>query len=65
MPDVNITDPLLEECIVKGYLVTHADGFEARLGPDRGRAEAYVRKHGATRIEPLFVKRPMPHPPGR
>lgn len=43
--------------VLKGYLVTHADGFEARLGPDRARAEVYLRQHRATLIEPLYVKR--------
>ena len=46
-----------EGFILKGYLVTHADGFEARLGPDRARAEAYLRQHRGTLIEPLFVFR--------
>jgi hypothetical protein len=46
-----------EGCILKGYLVTHADGFEARLGPDRARAEAYLRQHQGMLIEPLFVFR--------
>jgi hypothetical protein len=44
-------------CILKGYLVTHADGFEVRLGPDRSRAEAYLQQHGGIWIEPLFVFR--------
>ena len=52
-----ITHHLPEGCILKGYLVTHADGFEARLGPDRVRAEAYWRQHRGTLIEPLFVFR--------
>jgi len=52
-----IAHHLPEGCILKGYLVTHADGFEARLGPDRARAEAYLRQHLGTRIEPLFVFR--------
>lgn len=46
-----------EGYILKGYLVTHADGFEARLGPDRARAEAYLRQHQGMLIEPLFVLR--------
>ena len=43
--------------VLVGYLVTHADGFEARLAPDRTRAELYAAKSHAT-IEPMFVKRP-------
>lgn len=46
-----------EVLVLKGYLVTHADGFEARLGPDRARAEVYLRQHRATLIEPMFVRR--------
>jgi hypothetical protein len=57
MVGMSIADPLPAGCILKGYLVTHADGFEARLGPDRGRAEEYARKHAAIRVEPMFVKR--------
>jgi hypothetical protein len=47
--------PLAVDVLV-GYLVTQADGFEARLGPDRARAELYaVRNHA--RIEAMFVRR--------
>jgi hypothetical protein len=46
-----------------GYLVTHPDGFEARLGPDRARAEVYLRQHRAMLIEPMYVRRNLPtHP---
>jgi hypothetical protein len=43
--------------VIVGYLVTHGDGFEARLGADRARAEVYLRQHRAIRIEPMFVRR--------
>lgn len=43
--------------VLVGWLVTHSDGFEARLGPDRARAEVYLRQHRAVRIEPMFVFR--------
>ena len=43
--------------VLVGWLVTHDDGFEARLGPDRARAEVYVRQHRAVRIEGMFVWR--------
>lgn len=42
--------------VLVGYLVTHADGFEARLAPDRTRAELYAAKSHAT-LEPMYVKR--------
>ena len=49
--------------VLVGWLVTHDDGFEARLGTDRARAEVYVRQHHATRIEAMFVWRELPtHP---
>lgn len=43
--------------LLVGYLVTHADGYEARIGPDKTRAELYAARNHAT-IEPMFVKRP-------
>ena len=43
--------------VLVGYLVTHSDGFEARLAPDRTRAELYAIKSHAT-LEPMYVKRP-------
>ena len=43
--------------VLVGYLVTHADGFEARLAPDKTRAELYAAKSHAT-VEPMFVRRP-------
>ena len=42
--------------VVKGYLVTHPDGYEARLGPDLTRAEIYAAQQHGT-LEPLFVRR--------
>lgn len=42
--------------VIVGYLVTHEDGYEARLGPDRTRADLYAVRSRAT-IEPLFVRR--------
>ena len=42
--------------VLVSYLVTHADGYEARLGPDRTRAELYAARTRAT-IEPMFVRR--------
>lgn len=55
------TEPQTVDVMV-GYLITHSDGFEARLGPDKARAELYaVRNHA--RIEVLFVRRVLPtHP---
>ncbi len=43
--------------LVVGYLVTHADGYEARIGPDKTRAELNAARNHAT-IDPMFVKRP-------
>lgn len=54
---MSIAHHLPEGCILKGYLVTHTDGFEARLGPDWARAQVYLRQHRGTSIEPLFVYR--------
>ena len=45
--------------VLVGYLITHGDGFEARLGPDRTRAELYAAKSHAT-LEPMFVRRNAP-----
>lgn len=46
--------------ILVGYLVTHADGYQARLAPDLTRAELYAARQHAT-IEPMYVRRPA-HP---
>jgi hypothetical protein len=49
--------------VLVGWLVTHDDGFEARLGADLARAEVYVRQHRTVRIEAMFVWRELPtHP---
>lgn len=42
--------------VKKGYLITHRDGFEVRLGLDRTRADLYAEQNFA-RIEPLYVQR--------
>lgn len=42
--------------VLVGYLVTHADGFECRLAPDKARAELYAARNHAT-LEPMFVRR--------
>jgi hypothetical protein len=43
--------------VVKGWLVTLADGHECRLGPDETRAKLYAaQQHGTA--EPLYVRRP-------
>jgi hypothetical protein len=43
--------------VLKGYLVTLANGFESRLGPDKGRALTYAMQQRGSRVEPLFVER--------
>lgn len=45
--------------VLVGYLVTHPDGFEARVGPDRARAELYAVRNRAT-LEPMYVRRCAP-----
>lgn len=42
--------------VLKGYLVTHTDGYEVRIAPDRARAELYCVRNHAT-LEPLYVRR--------
>lgn len=42
--------------VLVGYLVTHPDGYEARLGPDRTRAELYAARNRAM-LKPMFVRR--------
>lgn len=44
--------------VIVGYLVTHGDGTVARLGPDRGYADRYLRTHGGVAVEEMFVRRP-------
>lgn len=48
--------------VVVGYLVTHADGYEARFGLDRARAELYASRNHAT-CEPMFIERPAESKP--
>ena len=55
--------PLEMVDVLVGYLATHADGFEARVGPDRARAEHYAAKQRAT-LEPMFVRRAAREYPG-
>ncbi len=43
--------------VIVGYLVTHGDGTVARLGPDRSYADRYLRTHGGTGIEEMYVRR--------
>lgn len=45
--------------VLVGYLATHADGYAARLSPDRARAEHYAWKQSAT-LESMYVRRPAP-----
>lgn len=52
-----------EVLVLKGFLVTHADGYEARIAPDRTRAELYAARNHAT-LEPLYVRRPIGTDPG-
>lgn len=48
--------------VLVGYLVIHADGFEARLGPDKTRADLYAIRNHAT-VEAMYVRRKLPtHP---
>ena len=49
-----MTEPAVE--VLVGYLVTHPDGYQVRLAPDRTRVELYAVRAHAT-IEPMFVKR--------
>lgn len=48
--------------VLVGYLVTHADGYEVRIAPDRTRAELYCARNHAT-LEPMFVRRKSAAPP--
>ena len=48
-----MSDPAL---VLVGYLVTHADGWQVRMAPDKARADLYAAKQHAV-IEPLFVLR--------
>lgn len=42
--------------ILVGFLATHQDGWEVRLGVDKTRAEIYAGKNRTT-LEPMFVFR--------
>ena len=46
----------MDDLHIVGYLVTHANGFEARLGPDRTNAELYAARNRGT-LEPMYVLR--------
>lgn len=52
MPERGLSDGL----VLVGYLVTHPDGYQVRLAPDRTRAELYAARQHAT-LEPMFVRR--------
>jgi hypothetical protein len=48
--------------VLVGWLATHADGTQARLGLDRAKANHYAATHHAT-LEAMFVWRDLPtHP---
>lgn len=51
-----MTDCERDMLLVVGYLVTHENGYEARLSADRTRAELYAARNHAT-IEPMYVRR--------
>ena len=43
--------------VVVGYLVTLANGYNCRLGPDLGRAQHYAAEQRAVSMEPMYVRR--------
>lgn len=43
--------------VIVGYLVTHLDGYEARLGPDLALATVYAARQRAVRLEAMYVRR--------
>jgi hypothetical protein len=48
--------------VLVGWLATHVDGTQARLGLDRAKADHYAATHHAT-IEAMYVWREVPtHP---
>jgi hypothetical protein len=48
--------------VLVGWLATHTDGTQARLGLDRARADHYAATHHAT-VEAMYVWRNLPtHP---
>jgi hypothetical protein len=46
--------------VIVGYLITLADGFQCRLGPDLARAQNYATQQHARSLEPMFVRRFKP-----
>jgi hypothetical protein len=44
--------------VLRGYLVTHSDGTEARLPADKTRADHYAATHAGRTVEPMYVIRP-------
>ncbi len=48
--------------VLVGWLATHVDGTQARLGLDRAKADHYAATHHAT-IEAMYVWRDLPTPP--
>lgn len=42
--------------VLVGYLVTHPDGYQVRMEPDRTRAALYAARNHAT-LEPMYVRR--------
>lgn len=50
--------------VLVGWLVTHGDGTVARLGPDSGYADRYLRTHGGVAIEEMYVRRKVSRPSG-
>lgn len=45
-----------DQLVIVGYLVTHPDGYQVRMPPDRTRAELYAARQHAT-VEVMFVRR--------
>jgi len=42
--------------VIVGYLVTHPDGYQVRMPPDKARADGYAaRQHGV--VETMYVRR--------
>lgn len=44
------------ELVLVGYLITHPDGWQVRMGPDKARADLYAAKQHAI-VEELLVRR--------
>ena len=47
------------ELVLVGWLCTHEDGFEVRMGKDLDRAQIYARTNRAV-CEAMFVRRAFP-----